>query len=345
MAALIGPRRWVVVACALVGCGDLAGLKDVQGPVARVHLRVTGDLASVRLRETAGEPPRLHVALVWAQSWMQNEPYCTAGPLTPGEDTVVKAGCPDQLRFVPLRVDASVAVQPEQEATLDLTRLPDTEVMFGYTTFGVAYGSLVVFDDRDGSGTLELRQAGSPPATSRADVVYGASFISRKLPDRRLAYVRGDVGDLEFYPRHNCPSPPEGFSILSAGGYTPPYLGEDPVACGAAKLGEIEVEVALQAPTSVGHVACMPAGSSTNTVYSRPPDQPPALERHTWACSTLYAELQKIELVVASAPDDPCKGLTHYILRGCRGTPDCITAHWDLSAAPPAWWPCQEPER
>jgi hypothetical protein len=344
MAALSGTHlRLLAAACALAGC-DLTGLKDVRGPVARVHVRVTGDLASVRLPETAGEAPRLHVALVWAQPVEQADRYCYAGPLSAEEDAVVEAGCPDLSRFVPIRVDASVAAQPGEAAALDLIRVPDAEVMYGSASHGVAFASLVAFDDRDGSGTLELRQAGSNPGTSRVDVVYGASFTSRKLPDQRVSYMRGDVDSIEFYSRAGCDAPPEGFSILSAGGYKAPTLREDATTCGEAKLGDTEVEIALQAPGAVGHVACLPGASSASTVYSPPPEEPPDLVGRTWACSNLNGELGKVELVVASAPGDPCKELAHYVLRGCRSTADCIFAHWDFSAAPPTWWPCPEPE-
>ena len=50
-----------------------------------------------------------------------------------------------------------------------------------------------------------------------------------------------------------------------------------------------------------------------------------------------------MELLVA-ASSDGCKGLGHYILRGCNTGPDCTTINaWDYTTTanpPPAWWPC-----
>ena len=43
---------------------------------------------------------------------------------------------------------------------------------------------------------------------------------------------------------------------------------------------------------------------------------------------------------VASHPDEPCKGLSHFTLRGCREDVNCASPDWDFTANPPARWPC-----
>ena len=88
-------------------------------------------------------------------------------------------------------------------ATLTLSQLPAPDVMVGDVTARVAYASLVVFDDRDDSGTLELSRPRRPPFAfedergfqpgrpDSLDVIYGASFVTMTAPDQRVAYREG----------------------------------------------------------------------------------------------------------------------------------------------------------
>ncbi len=76
---------------------------------------------------------------------------------------------------------------------------------------------------------------------------------------------------------------------------------------------------------------------------SDPNQKPPDLTLRPFACvhtPSFGAPSDTIELVVAGLPTDPCVGLTHYILKGCREGPQCGTPDWDHSLAPPSWWPC-----
>ena len=50
-----------------------------------------------------------------------------------------------------------------------------------------------------------------------------------------------------------------------------------------------------------------------------------------------------IQLVVSGRSDDPCRSLTHYVLRGCREDPTCDVPEWDFTMAPPRWWQCSAP--
>jgi hypothetical protein len=47
-----------------------------------------------------------------------------------------------------------------------------------------------------------------------------------------------------------------------------------------------------------------------------------------------------IQLAISGRSDDSCAGLTHYVLRGCRNDALCDLPAWDVTATPPAWWPC-----
>ena len=54
------------------------------------------------------------------------------------------------------------------------------------------------------------------------------------------------------------------------------------------------------------------------------------------------AELEGYELAIA-ATGTTCKGVTHYLLRGCYYFPNCDSLDWDYTAHPPSWWPCPVP--
>ncbi len=224
----------------LVGCsGELLGLEDHPTPLATIRLRVDGALQPLRPPETLTETPRLRVALVWGQQWLA-EPFCFLPTRSPEAAAVVRAGCRDPFGFAPLRVAGSVAVEPGVEAAIELIDLPAADDMVGDLTGRIAYGSLVVFDDRDGNGTLDLHRPsrelpgtegdgpGSghgpmapPEGEAPLDFVYGASFVTMTAPDLRIAYLEGTFDpNAAFYPRTGCLAPRKGFSVLGAGGLT-----------------------------------------------------------------------------------------------------------------------------
>src|SRR4029078_11157674 len=114
-------------------------------------------------------------------------------------------------------------------------KVPSARCGVGQGTARVAYPSLVVFDDRNDTGTLDLWQQfpsfinddrEGPPAIIGRDppaIIYGASFVTMTDPDRRVSYREGDFDDLSaFYPRAGCDPPTPGFSVLADGGFTAP---------------------------------------------------------------------------------------------------------------------------
>jgi hypothetical protein len=205
-----------------------------------------------------------------------------------------------------------------------------------------------------------------PPATR--DFVYGASFISMTMPDQRVAYLEGVFDpSVAFYPRNGCDPPPAGFSILSAGGFPPPdynqtdvlaqalqpgnFPKEDQDTCGVANLDEvvtIPLLPVLQPPVSLPELICTVNDTGGGTFYRKPPATAPDLDNLKWACVG-FPQLPPddagvssgIQLVVASYPQsEPCQYINHYTLRGCYDDPNCSTPDWDVTATPPAWWPC-----
>lgn len=311
-----------LIALLTVGCQDkLLGLTDNATPLAHIHVAVTGDLQKLRPVETLGETPHLRVALVWGAVYVP-DPFCAIYqilPLDPSATAVAQAGCRDVLGFVPQQVGESVAVAADGSATINLINLPNAAVLVGEVTSRVGYASILVFDDRNDNGTLELHRvvqprntgprsgpgggpggmAGLPDAATpivKGDFVYGASFISMTASDQRIAYLEGTFDPDNslyglFYPRSGCSGPTTGFSILSAGGFSRleglkalAGLGsaaEDPATCSVKSLDTV-VAIALQVTETVRDVACVGGGSTGVVRYSAPKSQPDWLQ--PWAC-------------------------------------------------------------
>ena len=371
MATLNRMLTTAAFAClAFSGCGKLVGLNTPVTPLAQINFQVTGDIASVQRPDTVGQTPQLRVAVVWGAQWLP-EPFCVLPPESPAAAAVIAAGCPDSLRFVPARAGADVAVQPNVPATIDLVNLPAADLMVGDVTARVAYASLIVYDDRNGNGALDFRQPrqrrhdeGYDPGTpATRDIPYGASFISMTLPDQRVAYREGGFNaNIAFYPRQGCDPPPVRFSILSAGGFSQSdallaFLqgqlpAEDPATCGVATLDQAVVTIPLQAPTTeLTELSCTVNDTGGTTTYSQAPATAPTptpdLSGATWACVGFphipgddAGVVSGQQLVVATAPGEPCQYITHYTLRGCDNDPNCAAPGWDVTATPPSWWPC-----
>jgi hypothetical protein len=335
------------LACAaLAGCGDLQGLgSDGLTPLAQIRVRVVGDIEAVRRPDT--EPAQLRVGLLWGQPWLPD-----ASCLPPFENAahaeVAASGCADPLGFRragfgfgPDQVTAAVA--PDGSATLDLFDVPTT--LFGDMYSQIAYGSVVVYDDVNGNSFLD----------DFDDVAYGASFRSMAQPDTRVAFRHGAFDDRSaYYPRRGCPPPAEGYSIVSAGGFTLEQAldahlhGElpeqDPEQCRQDSTDR-EIAVELMTPEEVGEVNCQ---AFSVGFFTPPPPMPPGASQIT-ACTSIPdrgtgMSFGKSQLLIARAFDftpfdRACKSLLHVVLRGCFEDPFCAEPQWDV--ARPAWWPCR----
>ena len=364
-------RALATSALTFVACGKLQGLGGQEPPLVTFQVTFNGDLAPLRPPGDAGERS-LKVALVWGAQWL-TEPFCVLPPESAAAAAVISAGCRDPFSFVPNRVDVSAPLTIGPPASLPLLELPSADLMVGDVTARVAYASLVVYDDRDGSGTLELsephptpfgsegRRGGDGPSADTtpdsADIIYGATFVTMTAPDRRVAYREGGFDATSaFYPRAGCAPPLDAFSIVGAGGFATSAglaaaaMGrlpaeEDPTLCFESPVAGTVVGVAAQAPAGVAEVGCDERTDDSSARYHEPPDMAPDLTGRVMACAHLPSfdagtQSGLIQLVVSGRATDRCKGLTHYTLRGCRDDVSCSAPDWDITASPPPWWPC-----
>lgn len=349
---------WLAVA----GCGDLSGFGGAVPPLASVHIRVTGDFASVEVPGSA--PPRLQVALVWGTQWL-TEPLCILPPDDASVAAVIAAGCRDTFGFVPDRVAVNAPLAADGTAELDLFDLPAADVMVGGVTARVAYASVIVYDDRDGDGTLSFgranrlagRDMGPPPdpGVSTADLVYAASFATMTAPDSRVAFREGGFDrTAAFYPRSGCGDPLPSFSIVSAGGFTAEAAiaatlagqlpAEDPATCREQPV-DTPLELPFRPPAQLRELACIERATDSSIRYREPPADAPDFTSRTTACAKVPdfgsgKASGMLQLAVSGRSDDSCVGLTHYVLRGCRNDALCELPTWDITKSPPTWWPC-----
>ncbi len=229
-------KRFLFLGLAVMGaaaCDSLQGLGGPAPPLATFQIEATGDLGS-------SQPPvvSLQVALVWGAQWL-TEPFCILPPdsaSVPPDPasvaTVIAAGCRDPFGFVPSLVGASVPVTLGTPAQLPVFDQPPTGVLVGDASSRIGYASLVLYDDRDGSGTLDFSESHPTPSggdggpgqqdqSDSRDVVYGASFLTMTAPDQRVSFLDGTFNQMAaFYPRQGCADPPPQFGVLGASGFS-----------------------------------------------------------------------------------------------------------------------------
>jgi len=288
MATLKSIALVAVVGSLGAGCGKLHGLGGAPTPLVSFDVAVTGTPPA-----GAGD---LDVALVWGRQWLI-EPLCIV-PIDARDDmtavTAVKlAGCRDPFGFIPARVAANAPLNPDGTATIDLFALPSADLMVGDLTARVAYASLVVYDDKNGDGTLGLAipfrpadfggmgsGAGSGSGSGSGDLfhtpdeVLGASFITMvndpggAVIDQRIAYREGAFLTTGFYPRAGCGDPPPAFSVLAASGFTIADAGS------ATMMGTVPQEADLSQC-----VQRTPESGPVTFGYGLPADLPLVLSR------------------------------------------------------------------
>jgi hypothetical protein len=366
-------RRALAIGVCTLGfaaCGKLQSFGGPEPPLVTFNVMFNGDLTALR---PPGQTPlgALQATILWGAQWL-TEPFCFLPPESDAAAAIIAAGCRDPFGFVPNRVGTSVPISSGEPASLSLLDLPTADLLVGSVTGRVGYASFIVYEDRNGNGTLDLSQPHPTPFGSEGrrggdgqnmdevsdaeDVIYGVSFLTMIAADQRVAYLEGAFDPTSaFYPRSGCASPPDGFSVLGTGGFTalaglaaagagrlPP---EDPTACTEAAPRDAVVNVTGRVPADLAEVGCDERTFDSSTRYHEPPASPLDLSGRMMTCAHLPSfeagtQSNLIQLVVSGRATDRCMGLTHYTLRGCRESVSCAVPDWDITATPPTWWPC-----
>ncbi|MCC7381971.1 MAG: hypothetical protein IT384_09085 [Deltaproteobacteria bacterium] len=313
-----------------IACGELQSVGTDPPVLAVIRGRVTDPR---RLDPEISKTMR--VGVLWAGVPV-SIPYCNAHGPTPLEpDRLVTdlsaRSCRDPFEVVPAMMGPSVPFDGVTGAfEIVFETLPSAEVMVGTRSARVAYGSIIVFQDEDGDGVLQLRPScrdAQGGATTSGDFIASASFDRLTETQLRLVYVEGPFdADSYFYPHPSCSElPPRGFSLWTVGS----VLESRSQLCHIESLDQ-ELTIALRDEGEYSRLLCR---QSPREAFTEPPPDDAPLGR-TWECT------KDGTLVVAESC--ACPGLRTYRLSGCAGTLDCPTPEWDLRNEPPEWWPCED---
>jgi len=286
-------RIWGLLAAtcvALTGCGTGAANPEYNPPYAVLHGAITGT--------TVPTPAEVRVALVWAR---QNPDGI--GELAVAQELGVRADFPVQFQLEVSQLPPEAAMNPAPEEDF-----PDAD-------FRYALGSIVVYEDLNGNGTLDLI---SLDATTTIDRVLGVPthdfvFYLEGTPPPPLSSTT-ETGTQEI-------SFPAGFSILR----------EDETKLIAVLPPSTVIEIELTAAPELARFMCenggvaVSTGVGTTCTVMQPGDCPldPAANVACGADGLSY-ESKKCEQ----------PGL-------CTGV-NCVHIEVDLApgVTPPADWPC-----
>jgi hypothetical protein len=313
----------LAIACGVGGCGDLHDLSVASSPLLVLHGHV--DVATLA-RMNPDAP--LVGALVWSEVPAVS-PLCLEF-----NSPKIQPACPDPYGVFDGTTQVAAPVDANGDFDLALYDLPMVGVSVGDASTRISYGSLVVVEDVNGDGQPSLPTAPSDerdaPSSSGGihDSLVAASFHSLHANQARVVFREGGfVAGSYFYPAPGCDPPPPGFSIMSA----PPYTG-GPADPGTCSFGSTDgrVEVPALSAGDAQALLCRPVQIGTNV--RQPDSDGPRGPAGNAVCLSSG--------ILAEVYPGTCPWLRGYALKGCAQDPLCASPEWDITASPPAWWPC-----
>lgn len=327
--------RTSVALLALSGLTAACGQVSELGTEPEALLHVRGRLSRPISAPTDGFTS-LRAGLVWAGVPVF-VPFCFEygeNPLKPLQvpTDVAEVGCRNPFLVAPGGLGASVAIEPDALSfQIPITQLPSAEVMIGPLEQRVAYASIVVFDDVDQDGELDLsRGCGRFGDSGQGrETIYASSFADLRDRQTRLAYTEGPFDqDSFFYPHPQCRSlPGEGFSIWDVDG-----IFESESRCEIHDMDH-EVELTPGVSADLRHLSCIQRDRQS---FPRPPPRDELDEELIWECT-------KEGGLATTNPTCPCPEIRVYTLVGCYDEVECEKPDWDRRDTPPEWWPCELP--
>ncbi len=326
---MVSKRGALLLGLLLAGCGQGVHDLSVSGdPLLVVHGHV--DLSALKRQHP--EAPLIG-ALVWA-GIPQVSPLCLKF-----DDDRIKPACPDPYGYFYGEIEHAAPVDADGNFALPLPHLPKASVSVGDERTRIAYGSLLVAEDRNQDGQLSLISAGSsrrnrdrgdlPALLGDPDTIVGASFYTLRGDQQRLVFREGGfVEASNFYPAPGCAPPPPSFSVMLA-----PPLVEPPAVPGVCAFYDAARAIEV-APLSASDGLAMMCRPAQRAFFFREPqaDEPPS-KGATVVCLS--------HEIFAAVESGPCPRFRAYALKGCQDDPFCDKPDWDVTRSPPTWWPCR----
>lgn len=312
----------LMMATGMAACGQ--GLYDetyTGDPLFLLRANVEGTLEAT--------PSSLRASVLWSSL-----PDALNSCLGLAQDNSDVSVC-FNLYFKPSIAAESVAVEPVFPSALEMPmyRLPRLSSLSGREGSWLGYGSVVIFDDGNGNGQLDLVEPGQDTAE---DTVVGASLLPNIERDSSgvvvsternvLVYREGELSPLwkMFEMAADCPAPPEGLSVY--------FIDVEQNICERKNIDD-GLTIKIDDSDAMRANICRP---KFGPQFGYPSDPPPAGAQVT--CVDEYT------LEFSTDADLLCPLVQRYDLIGCTDTSSveaCNATAWDLTNDIPAWWPCE----
>lgn len=310
----IGCTLLSLVSLALSACGEGVHSGESFGePLVTLRARIEGQAPSTA---TTGE---LSASMIWAAMPAEFE-ECMEAAIDEGEIMT----CMEGNRFVPALATNSVPVQPVFPASFEipLYTLPSPAVLSGSPGALFGYGILVVYDDGNTNGELDLVDS---EATSSVDTVLGASAPTGQHEIGFVVYREGALSPVwKMFSLFGCGEPEQGFSVIRM------VMDEaaGTLSCVVRRTNDTTLAVYFEDSEEMRSLVCEAAEEGSTYPAAEPP---PGATVECYGPDFMR---------FASNPSAYCRHWQTYRLSGCFDPLDCSTPDWDLTASPPDWWPC-----
>jgi len=310
-------RFYLLGALAIVGCGDgVHQSTDIGEPIAVLH----GNILSGP--PTSASPDALRAALIWAALPPEME-ACADRAADLGEIV----NCFSSAGLQPEFASNDVALEPVFPSSFDipLHHLPAPSALTGTPGALFGYAILVAYEDGNDNRMLDLV---SPEATSSVDTVLGSTMTGAPdTTDSFLVYREGRLSPIwKMFGFIGCSEPPSGFSVVQV-----TMLPTHEIACVIHHTADAALTITFDDSQETRQLICEPLPQLSNYPESAPPA----------GTTVTCRDSGSLSFVVDASRY--CPQTQYYDLIGCDSDLLCEVPEWDLSAAPPAWWPCGTP--
>jgi hypothetical protein len=302
---------WLVALTA--SCGDgVHSVSNLGEPLEILRARVEG-------RPGEGVPEqRLAASLLW-EAFPQALIACLEQ--ANGAEEVFACTTPQDFRSTLASNSTAYRLTSPSAFEVPLHTLPSPRVLSGQGSSLLGLGALVVYDDGNQNGALDLV---APEATGSADTILAASLSGDGKHTTFVLYREGALSSLwKLFETFDCPEPGQGFSVLT--------MVEHSAAereCTVEPAGAARIDVFFDDSRRVRELICEPPP----TVSTFPVQPPPAAREITCHFH------DRLEFVID--PGSYCQHEQAYDLSGCDQVVGCTQPDWDLTGEPPDWWPC-----
>jgi hypothetical protein len=231
--------------------------------------------------------------------------------------------CTNPTDFRPAQSTRSVAIEPTFPASFEVPMytLPSPEVLSGDPTALLGYGILVVYEDGNENNELDLVSFGEKVS---ADTILASGIPSGVEKAIYVVYREGALSPFwKMFSIFGCPEPGQGFSVVDL------VADANGVSCLVHSAEEAKISVLFEDSESVRQLICEPLLD----INTYPPVDAPETDQQIY-CH--YSD----SLEYLMDPDSYCRFSQVYELAGCENLFGCKVPDWDLTASPPAWWPC-----